>query len=259
MKKLSVFVLLSIILFAGCKTTKIEQQSQPESESQPQWHTLCNGIEITEVKKHSNFQYTIVKIDLSTPDLKINLLPAYEGWQKTQQVKTFAKKTNSVIAINTDHFQKKAVKAKINGICINNKKIIHEPNQRYCGIAFYKEETGFSAKIYDSQTEILEQENLPEYAAGGFWVNLEKQEIKQFKEFYRPRIAAAVSNNGKTLYLFAGKQLSYKQCAIIFRNLNVDKAMQFDGGKSGQLTVNGKNTLKKYCRPVPAALGISIN
>ena len=64
-----------------------------------------------------------------------------------------------------------------------------------------------------------------------------------FKEIKNVRSAAAVSDNGKTLYLFVGKKLSYHDCAKIFANLNVESAMEFDGGSSSQMTINKENDI----------------
>ena len=52
-----------------------------------------------------------------------------------------------------------------------------------------------------------------------------------------------------------GKKLSYMDCAEILQKAGARTAMQFDGGRSAQLVINGKNTIASPRRKVAAALG----
>ena len=171
--------------------------------------------------------------------------------------KTFAKSSGSEIVINTTPFKKDG---SLTGLAIDNKKIISNPVETYCALCFFKKTDGWKAEIIDAQSEIDDLEKkygtLPDIAAGGFWTILRNQEIYSFKDIKNYRTAAGICDNGKTLILLSAKNMSYMDCARIFLDEGAEAAMQFDGGRSAQLVINGKNQVRAFGRrKVPAVLG----
>lgn len=127
---------------------------------------------------------------------------------------------------------------------------------------------GFYAEIFDSQSELFtgraETQNgikqMPDFAHGGFWTILRNGEIKPFKEIKDVRSAAALKDSGKTLILFIGKPFTYTETARLFKKLGADSAIQFDGGSSANLVVNGKSCLKTGIkRKTTSAIGFRIS
>lgn len=127
---------------------------------------------------------------------------------------------------------------------------------------------GFHAEIFDSQSELFtgraETQNgikqMPDFAHGGFWTILRNGEIKPFKEIKDVRSAAALKDSGKTLILFIGKPFTYPETARLFKKLGADSAIQFDGGSSANLVVNGKSCLKTGVkRKTASAIGFRLS
>lgn len=126
----------------------------------------------------------------------------------------------------------------------------------------------FHAEIFDSQSELFtgreETQNgikqMPDFAHGGFWTILRNGEIKPFKEIKDVRSAAALKDSGKTLILFIGKPFTYTETARLFKKLGADSAIQFDGGSSANLVVNGKSCLKTGIkRKTTSAIGFRLS
>ena len=120
--------------------------------------------------------------------------------------------------------------------------------------------------LLDTENEIEEDEF--DYAIGGFYTIYEDEQILPFKKNKRSRTGCGISHDGKFLYLMVTTPdfhlrdrngLNYEECALIFRNLGCTKAMQFDGGHSSAMIVNGKAVETPFLqRKVPTALSISI-
>lgn len=244
MKQLKFKILLSaaLILFvAGCQTTgRFSQQDE----------IFVSGAKYTGCK--------IVKIDLTEPDLKIfTNFSESSAPQKNKFLtpKTFAKKTGAQIVINTTPFHKDGTLA---GLQIENEKMISSPVSKYCALCLFKSAEGYTARIIDSQSEIEEiqgeNENNLAIAAGGFWTILRDDKIFTFKDIKNYRMAAGICDDGKTLLLLAGKKLSYMDCAQIFKELGAQSAMEFDGGISTQMVIDGKNQILAPRKKVAAVL-----
>ena len=199
--------------------------------------------------------YTIEKVDLSLSDLQIttNFEEDYE--KRLFYPKEFAVKSASDIVINTTQFAKDGTPV---GLIIQDGKVIYPALKKYAAIAFFKEETGWRAEIFDSQDEIIEKygpNELPELAMGGFWTILHDGIEYEFLDRKDYRTAVAICNGGKTLLIMVGKKLSFGDCAKIFKEQGADVAMEFDGGSSSQMVINGKNVLPGVKRRVPAVIG----
>ncbi len=109
---------------------------------------------------------------------------------------------------------------------------------------------GYSAKIFAAQTapELAEYN----FAFGGFFLVLKDSEvIYDYIRRHTSRTGAGLSADGRVLYLLVaeGEQpkksegLSYPQCGEIFKAMGCTDALEFDGGSSSELCINGKSVL----------------
>lgn len=273
-------VVLSLFVFS-CKTTDFNASLKN------------NFTELSDIveKVVSEKNYFIVQINLSSPNLEIKSYPKQSGWTKPKSVKKFAKENNCFVAINANPFEQKSINPfsarKTIGTYIDSKVEYSAPNARYAEIAFYKEQNknGFYAKIEKSQVGATESQSAtkalsasksqtalgslfvaveeqnkfssqsaPDFAFGGFWTILYDETIYNFKNIKDFRSAAALSKDGKTLYLFCGKKLSYQDCAKILKDCGAFCALQLDGGSSSQLYFCGKNKQKMLKSKNPAVI-----
>ena len=269
------FISFLLLFFFSCKTTNSTytvspltyDELLPFSPEEIDWQNVGEGIDSFAFSNRTNaISYTIVRINLESPHLEIVTLKSSNRWQNSCSVKSFAKKSDALVAINTSPFHiKNSIlpwsKGIAIGLVISEKKVLVEPNETYSALAFYRDEnSGFwSAKIFDRQTDVFQEEKLPCEASGGFWTILRDGKIRMFGNSRDCRSAVATSDSGKTLYVFAGKNLTYGECALIFERLGCEVAMQFDGGSSSQLVVHGKNTVYQTIpRRVVAIVGFRL-
>ncbi|MBD5411112.1 MAG: phosphodiester glycosidase family protein [Treponema sp.] len=269
------FISFLLLFFFSCKTTNSTytvspltyDELLPFSPEEIDWQNVGEGIDSFAFSNRTNaISYTIVRINLESPHLEIVTLKSSNRWQNSCSVKSFAKKSDALVAINTSPFHIKNYilpwsKGIAIGLVISEKKVLVEPNETYSALAFYRDEnSGFwSAKIFDRQTDVFQEEKLPCEASGGFWTILRDGKIRMFGNSRDCRSAVATSDSGKTLYVFAGKNLTYGECALIFERLGCEVAMQFDGGSSSQLVVRGKNTVYQTIpRRVVAIVGFRL-
>lgn len=340
-----VFLCIPCVFLISCRT--LSHTTEPESneslsieksffsDEEISWNEIEEGFQIfSHSDSEIGVKYTLVKINLSNPNLEIlSLLPnqnqrniegfytqenssgtnpeekpslenptneanpdnTKSGWTKTKSVEKFAKETDSLVAINTTPFmlehKNPFSRAKPAGIQIAGGKIISGPDGKYSAIAFFKNRSesqnesqdenyknprnfrkqrsdGFHAEIFDSQSEIFSSgeetqngiKSMPDFAHGGFWIILRNGEIKPFKEIKDVRSAAALKDSGTTLILFTGKPFTYTETARLFRKLGADSAIQFDGGSSANLVVNGKSCLKTGLkRKTASAIGFRLS
>lgn len=269
------FISFLLLFFFSCKTTNSTytvspltyDELLPFSPEEIDWQNVGEGIDSFAFSNRTNaISYTIVRINLESPHLEIVTLKSSNRWQNSCSVKSFAKKSDALVAINTSPFHiKNSIlpwsKGIAIGLVISEKKVLVEPNETYSALAFYRDEnSGFwSAKIFDRQTDVFQEEKLPCEASGGFWTILRDGKIRMFGNSRDCRSAVATSDSGKTLYVFAGKNLTYGECALIFERLGCEVAMQFDGGSSSQLVVRGKNTVYQTIpRRVVAIVGFRL-
>lgn len=212
--------------------------------------------------KFSKLDYQIFTISLEDPDLIIVTNPKKEGFTPATSVKVFAQKKGCFAAINTNPFiterKNPFSKVKPAGIYRDCGITYSESSKKYACIAFFKEEEGFKAQIFKSQEDALYEK--AEIVLGGFWQILDGEKIYSFKDVKDFRSAAGLSRDGKTLYLFSGKKLSYMQCAEILKARGAYSAMQFDGGTSSAVYYEGKIFPKMIIRKkVSTILGFSNN
>ena len=216
-------------------------------------------------------RYHCVKINLANNNISLVTFPQLENDFAQKNVKaanyftglrakSFSKKYNSTVTINTAPFGGKSGKwdsiAKITstrricGIHIVEKKELASPVERYSALCLYRTDQGYIGKIIKNQTkEALEGSD---YAFGGFFTILTDGQKEEFSwRSNDSRTAVGLSADGKTLYLLIveGERwskshgLSYPECADVLLAFGVKNAMEMDGGGSSSLFINQKNML----------------
>ncbi len=246
------YVFVFFVIFS-CKTTDIKGDFYSEEE-------LSFVTKIVDKQKN----YFLAEINLSNPNLNIKTYPKQKDYFSAMSVKKFAKENDCFMAINANPFK---VKSKLNpmfskrraiGLYIDDYVQYSSADEHYSFIAFFKEENGFSAKIYDSQKDFLrmkEEESKNIFAAfGGFWTILRDEKIYNFKDIKDFRSAVGLSKDGKTLYVFCGKKLSYMQTAQILKKNGVYCAMQLDGGSPSELYYLKKTWQALKIKQMPAVI-----
>ncbi len=298
MKKsfLVVSLLIAVFTLNSCASVGIMRETYTSPQVLPQevlcppqneleWEQLTPGFEVTQYKIPSyKVEWACVKIDLNTPGLTIAATPHTEDLGKRSKLsKTdFHLQTtasaSTTVAINTTPFDLDGrTYLPVSVVKIAGEEIC-PPNASYCALCL-----GSSTEEINSTTQtatsplratILESQNLDliskyPYAFGGFYQILHENQIKEFAKYKRSRTACGTADSGRYLYLFAtcgincptGRNgLNFEECAVILQFLGCDEAMEFDGGHSTGLTINGKNKIRPSLqRKVPAAVMILKN
>lgn len=282
MKKIFFITAFSFILFS-CTTTKINIDQKttlsPVEASQnisyfsnndliPQtvnWEKIQEGFYKTSFHiKNIKVHWTCIKIDLSTPNLRIAYQPNENTLGNKFQLKKFAKQNKTIVAINTTPFDLKGKTYLPVGITKYDNKVISPSNKSYCALCFYYDKDNqLRANILPSQID-EELENYP-YAFGGFFSILIDNKIQTFEKSRRSRVACGINQTKNELYLFVTTPdfhirdrngLNYEECAFILQKLGCSDAMQFDGGHSSGLCIYDKNIEVPFLqRKVPTAIG----
>lgn len=240
------------------------------------WQHVCPGIAKLDFE-NPEFPviYHAVRVELDTPGLELVTFPDYDFAAvdgtipqpfiyRSRKTATFAKKSGAMVAMNATPFGGRKGKwdlaAKLGavrqlvGVHIENGNMIATPVERYAALLFKRLDgsagTGYMAEVLDSQT--AEGLQGADYAFGGFFTVLRDGQVRDFKvRNHDSRSGAGVSKDGRTLYLLAvegefprkSQGLSYPQCGQVFKALGCDDALEFDGGSSTQLFINGKNAM----------------
>jgi len=259
------------------------------------WQTVCTGISRFDFEyRMMPVRYHAVRIDLDTPGLQIVAYPDQNTVKKTgttqktvlqqpfifpgMRTQTFARKYKCIVAMNATPFAgqdgkwnlaaKLGTVRQLSGIHIVNGLQLSPPSSNYCALVFTDNKTSAPrAAVVDSQTpETLS--GYP-YAFGGFFTILRNGVKRKFAvTTYDSRSGAGISDNGRILYLLVvegeipekSAGLSYPQCADIFAAMGCNDAMEFDGGSSSQLSINGRSVLSYFFTVVEGnSFGFYIN
>lgn len=264
------FSLSLLICFSGCKTTSSLEQKSIISQT-IEWEPLsppANGFsQISYKNTTEGITWHCIKIDLNTPGLDFISYPDSKNTLgQNYSVKKLARQNKAILAINTTPFELETKTYLPVGIIQYKNQLISEPVPEYSALALTYEEKSntLRAKIIPSQAEIQLPQNAQNSIFGGFYTVLKDGEILPFEKNRRSRVGAGISDDGRFLYIlvttpiFHPKDLnglSYEECARIFKSFGCDYAMQFDGGHSSALVVNGKDLEKPFLqRKVPTAL-----
>lgn len=256
------FFFLSIALaFQSCaaKSSRITAEELLETgvylPENPSWENIAPGLQSFRYKNAAvPLRYSVVKIDLSVEGLELFAHPAIPedgGEFKKISIKRFAEKTQSHVAFNVSPFESiLSAKTKIIGIHKVSGAILSEPTPNYACILFTAEKSPCRAFISINQNDAHSSE-FP-LALGGFFVVLKNgTPVDSFKNRLDSRMGAGLSADGRTMIILAveGENpsesvgLSYLHCAGIFLSLGCTDAIEFDGGGSTSLLVNGSSFL----------------
>ena len=243
MRKYLFFLFFLFVLFSSCTT--LRQRDFEDVSYLPEtfdWQEVAPGVETFDFKNPEiPLIYHAVKIELTSPrdgapDLEL-LSSLHE------RTSDFAAREKCLVAVNATPFDKAG---NLVGIHKEEGKIISHSNSRYAAIAFGQD----GAVIFESQAD--EKFEAFDYAFGGFWLVLKDGEVcTDFVRRTDSRSGAGLSADGKTLYLLVveGERpshsigLSFPQCGEIFRAMGCSDALEFDGGGSSELCINGKSVL----------------
>lgn len=274
--------IFSLSPFVSCKSIPQESgQTEEFSEYQTEvlvpddihWEKICTGFEKTDFIVEGKISWTCVKIDLNTPGLQIINTPEAAAEKGLRfHLKDFASENDTIVAFNTTPFDNNTKTYLPIGIVVNEGELIYNPVNRtdYAALGFYKnEENQFRAKVLCPQLQVLSQSQKFDYAAGGFFLILQDNQLVPHKAYRRSRTAAGTDCDGRFLYVFAAAPffnlsdndgLTYNECALILKQLGCSDALQLDGGHSTGLVINSKTVEKPFFqRKIPAATGIKLN
>ena len=260
--------LLVVALFLGaltaCTTTKgltTTPQITNDSDFIPKefsWQPVTPGIDRFDFENVSvPIIYHAVRIDLSNENLELVCYPdeqtkiSSSGTFAGITTQDFSQRNNCIVAINASPFDGRFRNKRIIGIHSVMGTQLASSNNRYAAIAFSNDTNGngYIAHIIKNQSADL-AENF-DFIFGGFFAVLIDGELLPYNEIYNSRTGAGISQDGKTLYLLVveGEQpsqsagLTYPQCGKIFAAMGCANALEFDGGGSSQLCINGTSVL----------------
>lgn len=242
------------------------------------WQSVCSGIRQYDFENRTlPIRWHIVEIDLDTPGLALVCFPDSSTQKRkdipieqqtlqpffftSMETAQFAKNTGCIIAMNATPFAGRT-SSRLSTCISRTRQImgIHKidgieiaaPIRTYSALAFtYTADTNkLRAKIIMNQTDasIADQKTV----LGGFFTILKDGAKRSFNvSTHDSRSAAGVSKDGRFLYLLAveGERpsksigLSFPQCADILLKADCFDALEFDGGSSTDLCVNGKSVL----------------
>ena len=255
------FVICCVFLFAACVSRpRISEASYlPESFD---WQEISDeaGAVVPGVWR---FDFENTEIPLIYHAVKINLKSVGEGdkaglklatsrWERTAD---FAARENCLVAMNATPFDK----TQLAGIYKVNGELVSGPVARYAALGVKCDASGQAsfARVFTSQKDSgLEAFD---YAFGGFFTVVEEGVVRtDFIPRQTSRSGAGVSEDGRTLYLLVveGEHpskslgLSYPQCGEIFKAMGCYDALEFDGGGSSDLCINGRSVLSYKVRRV---------
>ena len=274
-----VFTSCASLSFREANPQEYDESFYIPKEEEIEWLSIeenndCASYFIFESLEKPLLKYAVVKINLLSKNLRIISYPenAIDGKAKGIRIEDFQQNTKAQIVINTTQyaipkgrllarlFPPFSNERKIIGITRSNGKTISEPEERYAMLTLSEIQNGFEAKIIAHQNA-RDAEN-SDFAIGGYFVILQDGKLfdssgNDFAYTSRnSRTAVALADGGQTLLLLSvagedkseSRGLTYPECAKVLQSLGAVDAMQFDGGGSSALLINGKkttNTLSK--------------
>ena len=267
MRKFFTFFSLSLIfLFTACVSLKSPELS-PESEAilYPQASYVPETFDWQEVTDQAGKAVPGVwRFDFENPDFPLvyhavkielsdgNQTLATSRWKRTSD---FAAREDCLVAMNATPFSKNGLA----GIHKVDGQVLSEPVGRYAALGLHcgPDGTVTQGQIFESQAD--SDLAACQAAFGGFFLVLKNGEVRtDFIRRYTSRSGAGLSADGKTLYLLVveGENpsgsigLSYPQCGQIFLAMGCSDALEFDGGGSSELCINGRSLLSYRVRRV---------
>lgn len=254
------FTFLMFFLCGCASLTAAKQQTLTDGQENSffpdriEWQSINSTCEyFVFTNKKIPLKWHCVKIDLSSPQLKITAFPSEQQKLKRGiKISRFAKRTESFVCFNTSPFAKKSSgKKTLVGIHKVEGRVFSPPQQKYSALAFKRQtDESLKAFVLENQDEKLLEDF--DYAFGGFFTVLLNDKIKDFScESKNSRTAAGITKDGRTLFIlvaegelpFKSRGLSYPDCAQIMQKLGASDCLEMDGGSSSALFIDGRNVL----------------
>lgn len=258
---------LFVALFIACQTSVSSVNLDSVSEAENfEWRAVADGFWETAFSAGGrNAACYAVRIDLSTAGLEITERTALRS--RGFWLRDFAAEEGTAAAINTTPYRNVQGVLTPVGIIKRGGVVISRADSRYSALCFYNDEGALRAEIIDSQDENI----LSRYpdAFGGFFVTMRDGVILPFENNTRSRQGVGIDSEGRILYILTvisrgsltdTNGLTYEECSRILCAMGARDAMQFDGGHSTALCVQGKTRAHPFMqRKIPAALGFRIS
>jgi len=249
----NLFLLFSLV---NCTSSpviseEVVQRFRTPEEIVPQWQFFHNGMDYIAIKlQNPRLELWAVRIDLTESSFGVVVSEndpvngvVREGFMPSTWVSSFAKRYNTLVAINTNPFDpvsgREGEERLIIGTAISEGRLVSPAYSSFDALVFYEDRS--MAIVKQSELENLEG---IEYATGGFYRVLQDgvlvNRLRSDDNAVRhPRSAAGISKDGKTLYLLAidGRRLgsigaTEAEIAIILEKLGAYNGLNFDGGGS---------------------------
>ena len=235
MRKYLFFTIILLLLFTSCVTTRRAELESAYVPDSFEWEEVCPGVARYDFENRGiPLIYHAVKIDLNLVDLIC---------ARGVRAADFAASEKPVVLINANPFDKSGT---LVGLHREAGRNLSAPVARYAAIGFRENE----ARVFESQ--VAEELEDFDYAFGGFFVVLKDGEVcGDFLRRGDSRSGAGVTADGRTLYLLVvegerpqkSRGLSYPQCGEIFLAMGCRDALEFDGGGSSDLCINGRSVM----------------
>ena len=260
-------LLLVMIFFVACAShpqieADLEAYLYPAESFLPEkieWQEVEPGIARLDFENPEfPLIYHLVRIELNEPGLELVCYPdektRFSGATfKGQKTSDFSQKNSCTVAVNASPFNgsRFGKKRSLAGVHIVKGAMLSHPCEKYAALLFNWDnvEERSAQIIHNQDSQLLENCT---YAFGAFFSVLKDGELVDFKvRSHNSRTGAGLSKDGKILYLLVvegekpdkSEGMSYPQCGQVFKALGCENALEFDGGSSSQLFINGKNAL----------------
>ncbi len=261
------FFLLLIPLLTSCQSLSFGKRTsrinEPKSAYIPEffeWNAICPGISSCTFENPSfPLRYIIVEIDLSAPNLEICTWPDAQSFKSKysplprKSIGEFAGEKSCVASWNTCPFELwKSTGATIEGVYKIGGKILSDAVEKYAMLLVRKCGDGPGYEAFISEIQDEKAAEAWDFAIGGFYQTLSDGEpCGTFRKTNDSRTAVGLSEDGRAMYVLSvegedeksSEGLSYEQCNEIFMALGCGSAIQFDGGGSTNLFLNGERPL----------------
>jgi len=229
----------------------------------PQWRPVpvpgggADGVDYYTGKvSHPRMEYNALRIDLSSPNLRIlaaggggTVGGSENGKSLSTKVSSFVRDNGLVAGINAlpfDPVSDREGEPRTNvGIVIADGVMISPPHPRFDALFFYAD--GKAVIAAQSAISAKNTDNAIANAVGGFYRVLEAGELvpRVMNITARhPRSAAGISPDGRFLYLLVidGRRLdsigsTEAETALLLRALGASEGINFDGGGSSALAL----------------------
>jgi hypothetical protein len=237
---------------------------------QAAWQKLAPGLEILEWRTREYAIHNIaLKIDLANSALSIIAYP--EGVGETgvftaKKPQVFARESGAAVVINATPFELPSgalsKSRSLTGIFRVAGKELSAPVTRYAALGFMPDNSAF---IVSSQTDSIPSD--ARLVAGGFFSILKEGSIIPMKATsLDARMAVGISRDKRTLFILCAagtdalfpRGMSYEECALTLLALGAFDAMQFDGGSSTALVINGKTRAGQFGRTPANLIGFAL-